>query len=696
MANKNIIVALVGNPNSGKSTIFNSLTNSNQHIGNYPGVTVEKKEGFKKYKNYTVSFVDLPGTYSLSAYSPDEEVVVDFLIEEDPDIIVNVIDAINLERHLYLFTQIAELNKPVIIALNMTDILESYGKSIDIKSMSKLLGVPIVATVANKGIGINNILDCILDYSENGKLKNQVRAKVDYGDDIKRETDKLESLILKNFELIKFPTNWLSIKLLDNDPLALKLVSRTEDSGIKILEQLKKSKNHIKEHFGEKAESEIIDRRYGFANAVVKIVVKKTGNKKTDVTEIIDKFTLNKYIGIPIFALVMYIIFKFTFIFSEPILRLLGLFFKYFAGVVSRILPSGPVQSLIVDGIISGVGGVLGFFPLILFMFFAIAFFEDSGYMARAAFVVDKIMSKFGLNGKSFLPLMLSANGCAVPGILATRILDSKRDRFITMFVVPFMICGAKLPVLALIINIFFSVKYQAMIMFFMYVLSIIVALSVAKLLSITIFKGESAHFVMELPPYHLPTIYGLLLKMWERGWLYVRKAGTVIVFVSILVWAMFAYPKISIDKNISVNEKATLQIKHSIAGRVGKIIDPLFKPIGMDSNRAIALVAGVAAKEVIISTLCTIYSIEGVSTENMQSLREKIITDKNWTPLKGMTFLIFCLIYTPCIVSVSIFFKETGSSYKWLMLLVIGDTIFAWIVSFIVFHFGTFLKIGI
>ncbi|MDR3275057.1 MAG: ferrous iron transport protein B [Endomicrobium sp.] len=693
-AAKNIIVSLVGNPNSGKSTIFNALTGSDQHVGNYPGITVEKKEGLRNHKGYNINFIDLPGIYSLSAYSDDEMVTRDFLLSEKPDVVIYVIDAANIERNLYLFTQIIELKAPVIMALNMIDILRLQGETVNQEAMSELLGVPVFGTIANKNIGIGDILDSVLDIYENEKFKKQTRAKIDYGEVIKDETDKLENLIVKNSELSKFPKNWLAIKLLEKEPSILKLISRVCDI-TEILYQIEKSRNHIKEHFGEKAETAMVDKRYDFANDIVKTVVKKTEQKKIDITEIIDNFALNRYLGIPIFAAVMYIIFKFTFTFSTPAVNLFGLFFEWFGGIITGIIPNGPVQSLIADGILGGVGGVLGFFPLILFMFFAIAFFEDSGYIARAAFIMDKIMSKFGLHGKSFLPLMLSTNGCAVPGILATRTLDSKQDRLITMFIVSFMICGAKLPVFALVISAFFSVKYQTAIMFFMYVLSIVIALSIAKLLSATVLKGQEAHFVMELPPYHIPTLKGLLLKMWERGWLYIKKAGTVIVLISILIWALFAYPKIPVNKNLSKAENMSVQMQHSAAGKAGKILDPFFKPIGMDGGRAIALIAGFAAKELIISTLGTFYSIEKVDSKIPQSLKKKISADKNWSPLKAITFLIFCLIYAPCIVAVIVFFKETGSSYKWLALLVLGNTTSAWIASFIVFQFGKLLKIG-
>ncbi|MCL2799415.1 MAG: ferrous iron transport protein B [Endomicrobia bacterium] len=690
--NKNIIVALAGNPNSGKSTIFNTLAGANQRVGNYPGVTVEKKEGFKTYKDCDITFVDLPGTYSLSAYSQDEVVAGDFLINEKPDIIIHVVDALNMERNLYLFTQLAELDIPIIVALNMIDTLQSQGKIADEKVMSELLGVPVFKTVGSREIGVVNILEYIADDNVESKAFEKIKAaKVDYGQDIKAEADILEPLISKDKGLTQLPKSWLVMKLLDNDPLALKFVSKA-DNGAEILAQTEKSRNHLKEHFGAQTEIIITGRRYGFANAVTKNVLQDVSRKKTDMTEIIDMFALNRYLGIPIFAAVMYVIFKFTFTLSNPAVKLFGMFFERFGALMGKLLPAGAVKSLIVDGVIGGVGGVLSFFPLILFMFFAIAFFEDSGYMARAAFVMDKIMNRFGLHGKSFLPLMISTNGCAVPGILAARTLDSKRDRLITMFVTPFMICGAKLPIFALIIGAFFSAKYQTGIMFLMYFLSVAIALGAAKLLSKTILRGEPAHFVMELPPYHMPTLKGLLLKMWERGWLYVKKAGTVIMLASILIWAAFTYPKAPVNENLTETETAAIQIQYSAAGRIGNFIEPFFKPIGMDGNRAVALVAGFAAKEIVVSTLGTIYSLGEVNPEESQPLREKIASDPDWSPLKGIVFLIFCLIYIPCIACVVVFFKESGSSFKWLVLLVAGNTVFAWIMSFIVFQIGTLL----
>lgn len=694
---KKITVALAGNPNSGKTTLFNCLTGSNQRVGNYPGVTVEKVEGKKEYKGYEITFVDLPGTYSLSAYSDDEIVARNFLINDKPDMVIHVVDAANLERNLYLFTQISELEVPVMIALNMTDILKANGKTADEKEMSSLLGVPVVPTVGNKQIGIEDILETIISNYNNEQFKNQQRAKVDYGDDIKTETDKLEALIAKEQSLSAYPKAWLAIKLLDNDPVMIKEAEAAK-SASGIIAQVEKSRAHLKEHFSENAEKEIAERRHGFAKSVARTVLKDTEDGKTDISDKIDRIVLNRFLGLPIFALVMYIIFKFTFTFSEPVVGWFEAFFEWLGGAVGGLMPEGPLQSLVVDGIIGGVGGVLGFFPLILFMFFAIAFFEDTGYMARAAFVMDKIMSKFGLQGKAFLPLMISTNGCAVPGLMASRTLDSKRDRLITMLVTPFMICGAKLPIFALIIGAFFEAKYQTGVMFIMYALSVIIALGAAKILSVTVLKGEPSHFVMELPPYHVPSIKSLLLKMWERGWMYIKKAGTVIVVISVLIWWGFAFPGVPDEKieNLSEEEAAAVQIEESYAGKLGKFIEPAFKPIGMDGNRAIALIAGFAAKEVVVSTLGTIYSLGEVDPEEAEPLREKLASDPDWNPLKAVTFLIFCLIYIPCFVAVVVFFREAGSSWKWLAFLVVGTSVLAWVVSFLVYQAGMLLKIGL
>jgi len=448
---------------------------------------------------------------------------------------------------------------------------------------------------------------------------------------------------------------------------------------------------------GDPGETLIADRRYGFISGACTKAVKQTVELRHTMSDRIDKVVLNRVLGLPIFGLVMYSIFKFTFTISEPVVGWVEVLFEKLGALAASVIPEGLFQSLVIDGIIGGVGGVLGFFPLVLFMFFAIAFFEDTGYMARAAFVMDKLMSKFGLHGKSFLPMMIATNGCAVPGIMASRTLDSKRDRLITMMVTPFMLCGAKLPIFALFIGAFFQAKSGANIMFLMYVLSVAVAFSSAWILKKLVFKGENAHFVMELPPYRVPTLKGLLIKMWERGWMYLRKAGTIIVLLSIIIWAGFTFPQVGAQDGSSGSEgkTASTQIEQSYAGKLGKIIEPVVRPIGLDGRSGVALITGLAAKEVIVSTFGTIYSLDEVASSKPGTLQQALQNDPSWTPLKAMAFLMFCLIYLPCVVATAVFYRESGSSLKWLFFLIFWTTVMAWSAAFIVFQVGTVLGLG-
>ena len=697
---KKITIALAGNPNSGKSTIFNNLTGARQHIGNYPGVTVEKKEGTLVYHDYEINVVDLPGTYSLSAYSEDEAVARRFIVESKPELIVNIVDASNLERNLYFTTQLIELNVPIVIAMNMSDVAQKNGQDIDFQKLSKLAGIPIVPTVGNKNIGTEKLLDVLVKMYENKIYNHQV--KVNYGLEIQQEMAKLEHIIVKDKQLLKiYPMRWLIIKLLEEDLFVIDIIKKSS-FGVQLLLQNEKSRHHLELHFGDAPESIIADRRYGFVSGVCTQSLNQSVEQRHSISDEIDKIVLNRVFGIPLFALVMYAIFEFTFTFSGPLVSLFEKAFELMGAFAAEVIPQGLLQSFVVDGIIGGVGGVLGFFPLVLFMFFAIAFFEDSGYMARAAFVMDKLMSRFGLHGKSFLPMMISTNGCAVPGIMASRTLENKRDRMITMMVTPFMICGAKLPIFALFISAFFPQEYGANIMFFMYFLSVVIALCSAWVLRKFVFKGETSHFVMELPPYRLPTIKGLLLKMWERGWLYVKKAGTVIVMVSIVIWAGFTFPQYSGPKGNSLTEPkmtegeiAAVQLEQSYAGKIGNFIEPLMRPIGLDGRSGIALLAGFAAKEVVVTTFGTIYSLGEVDAEEPGSLRESLQKDKAWSPLKAMVFMIFSLIYLPCVVAIAVFFRESGSKLKWLLFLIFWTTVLAWGASFIVYQLGTLLSIG-
>jgi ferrous iron transport protein B len=688
-----LTVALAGNPNSGKSTIFNNLTGAHQHVGNYPGVTVEKKEGRVIYKDYEITFVDLPGTYSLSANSEDEIVARDFLVKEKPDMVIHIVDASNLERNLYLYTQLQELEIPVILAMNMSDIVEKRGSKINYVGISRLLGKPVIPTVGSKNKGMDELLNTLIDLY-NRKI-NIEKIGVDYGEEIKLELEKLSALLKKEPGLLAtYPAGWLGVKILEDDPWVMKSIAQLP-SGPEIILQGEKSRNHLKKHFSDGPEVIIADKRYGFISGVCTEAQSRTIEERHDFSDKIDKVVLNRFLGLPIFAAVMYGIFKFTFTFSEPVVGWLEKLFEKMGEFFSGVIPEGLTRSFVVDGLIGGVGGVLGFFPLVLFMFFAIAFFEDSGYMARAAFVMDRIMHKFGLHGKSFLPMMISTNGCAVPGIMASRTLDNKKDRLITMMVTPFMICGAKLPIFALFIGAFFAAEQGANMMFLMYALSVAIAFSSAWILKKTVFKGETSHFVMELPPYRIPTIQGLLLKMWERGWLYIKKAGTIILLISIIIWAGFTFPEMEPKEGMSEEAAASAQMEQSYAGRIGKFVEPAVRPLGMDWRGGVALMAGVAAKEVVVSTMGTIYSLGEVDPEEAEPLKEALQNDSSWSPLKAFVFLVFCLIYLPCFVAMAVFYRESGPSAKWTAFLIFWTTVMAWVASFIVYQGGRLLGFG-
>lgn len=686
-------LALAGNPNCGKSTLFNALTGARQHVGNYPGVTVEKKEGLVVVDNYEITVVDLPGTYSLSAGSDDEKVARDYILREKPDVVVHVVDASNLERNLYLSTQLIELDAPLFLAMNMSDLVKSRGLAIDYKKLERLLNIPVVVTVGSRNEGIKDLLQtAVRVYGEKGR--RSTRASVDYGTEIAQELEKIGHELVKDRALSgEFPARWLAVKLLENDPDILQRVADSSVAeGVCVL--LEKSQAHLAAHFSESADVLVADRRYGFVSGICAEVVTTVSQARVSISEKIDKIVLSRFFGLPVFALVMYVIFKFTFAFSAPVVSWVEVFFTGAGAFAQKVIPDGLLQSLVVDGVVGGVGGVLGFFPLVLFMFFAIAFFEDSGYMARAAFVMDKLMSKFGLHGKSFLPLMISTNGCAVPGLMATRTLESPRDRLITMMVVPFMICGAKLPIFALFIAAFFPPEQGAAMMMLMYSLSIAIALGSGWVLKTFVLKGESAHFVMELPPYRIPTLQGLLLKMWERGWLYVKKAGTIILLLSVVIWAAFKFPEVKPPESASEETAAAFQLEHSYAGRLAGVLAPVLKPIGMEGSAGVALIAGLAAKEVVVSTLGTVYSLGEVDPEDANSLKEQLAADPAWSPLKAVAFLVFCLIYAPCIVAITVFYRETGSKAKWLFFLLFWTTVLAWVAAFVVYQGGMLIGV--
>ncbi|MBC8461213.1 MAG: ferrous iron transport protein B [Deltaproteobacteria bacterium] len=686
---KHLTIALSGNPNSGKTTIFNNLTGARQHVGNWPGVTVEKKEGTCKYNGYEIKVIDLPGTYSLTAYSIEEVVARDFIIKEKPDVVVDIVDASNLQRNLYLTTQFKELGAKVIIALNMSDLAKKNGVNIDVQKMSQLLGSPVIPTVGNKNQGTKELLEAAIKTAED-KIGLDERP-ITYGKEIDPEIEKTQTNITKDPNLTsQYSPSWLAIKLMEDDSEVIKVV---EASSVwqETESAVRKSQNYIKGHIGEDAITLIADQRYGFIAGLTAETVQRPELERLSISDKIDKVITNRILGLPIFLLFMYALLKFTFSGSEFMVGWFESFFEWLGGAAATLIPEGIFQSFIVDGIIGGVGGVLGFFPLVLFLFLGIAIIEDSGYMARGAFVMDKIMHAFGLHGKSFLPLLIGM-GCTVPALMASRTLESRKDRLITMLVNGFIICGAKVPIYALFIGAFFF-KSGATVFFLFYVIGIAFAVLIAKLFRVFLLPGESAPFVMELPPYRLPTIKGLLIHMWERGWMYLRKAGTVILLVAIIIWFGFTFPqepKYSKDYNTTASE----QMEKSYAGRLGHTIEPFFKPLGFDWRSSIALLAGFAAKEVVVATYGTLYSLGETDPEEAEPLREAIQKDPSWTPLKALSFMIFCLIYAPCFVATVVFHKEAGS-WKWTGFMVLYTTVLAWVASFVIYQGGMLLGLG-
>ncbi len=694
---KKVKICLAGNPNCGKSSLFNNITGLRQHVGNYPGVTVEKKEAFVTKNGYELQIIDLPGIYGLSASSEDEIVARNVLIEEKPELVIDVVDSSNLERNLYLYAQLSELKIPVIIAMNMTDILENKGQKIDYKKLEEKYNVVAVPIVASKNKGTEELLKVVTDVLSKKKIIKSV--SIDYGKEINKEKDTICQTISEDVNLVlKYPVNFLAVELIKKESYALEKIKKSPVSS-KIIEQVEKSNKTIFDLHNENLEAVFADKIYDWIKIVVSDVLSKSKSAKKDFTETIDKIVLNKIWSVPIFLLVMYIIFKFAFTVSEPIVGWFETGIGWLSDFATGVIPEGVFQSLIVDGIIGGVGGVLGFFPQIICMFFAIAFFEDTGYMARAVFIMDRVMRKFGLHGKSFASLLIATNGCAVPAMMASRTIDNPKDRIITLLVTPFMICGAKLPIFALFIAAFFSKNstQAANTMFIFYALSVVIALFSAWVFKKTLFKGEPGYFVMELPPYRIPTIKGLLLKMWERGWLYIKKAGTIILLMSVLIWAGLTFPKVNEEAlgEVSEEEVAAAQMDQSYIGRLGHFIEPVIKPIGFDGKMGIALIAGLAAKEVVVSTLGTIYSMGETDVEDdeaVNSLADKIASDPDWSPLKSVAFLMFCLIYVPCIVAIAVFYREAGSRLKWLIILFAWTTVLGYLLSFIVYQGGKLL----
>lgn len=710
---KVINVALVGNPNAGKTSIFNLASGAHEHVGNYGGVTVDAKEGFMRHGEYTFRLVDLPGTYSLSAYSPEELYVRKYIFDEKPDVIINVVAASALERNLYLTAELMELESPMVIALNMYDELQKSERELDYKSLSALLNIPITPTVGKRGEGISELLDSVISIYESEEPARVV--PIPYG----RVLEK--SIMVMNRELstangqlseLNMPLRYLSVKVLEGDEYVENDIAKLR-RGKEYIARRDKENDYMERLLKEDAESAFVNARYGFIAGALRETFedKKSIHAKTDALDVV--FT-NKYFGLPLFFIFLWVMFEATFRLGEYPMEWIETFVEFIGNVVRGRMSDGPLKDLIVDGLIGGVGGVIVFLPNIVILYAFIAFMEDSGYMARAAFIMDKLMHKIGLHGKSFIPLIMGF-GCNVPAIMSTRMIGSRNSRMITMLIVPFMSCSARLPVYILFVSAFFA-KHGSLIMLGLYAVGILVAIITALLLRKSFFKEEDTPFVMELPPFRMPTFKSVMIHMWERSKMYLLKMGGPILIASIVIWFLGYFPQdkernASYDRKMAQVEASVLSdsdkedviselryaknAEHQInsyIGKIGHFIEPIMKPLGFDWKISVSLLSGMAAKEIVISTMGVLYTGD---SDSQQSLQERLISERHadgtpiFTPLVVIGFLLFTLIYFPCIATI-VAIKEESHSWKWALFSVFYSTGLAWLFAFVVYQVGS------
>jgi len=662
---KTIRVALTGNPNVGKTTLFNALTGSRQHVGNWPGVTVEKKTGWVSHNGYDIEIVDLPGTYSLTAYSVDEIVARDFILKEKPDVVVQVVDATNLERNLYLTTQLAELGVPIIIALNMADAAEARGDTIDREKLSALLEIPVVRTVGTRGDGIGALLDAAIRVV---KSSSHHERTVDYGSEVEAMITSLtDALAIDRSLSVQYPRRWLAVKLLEGDESVLTLVGEGPASA--------RVQNLLSSIDAGEYEASMADKRYETIAAILLQVRSAGASEGASASDMLDRVITDRYLGIPIFLALMWGAFELTFAVGAPFATAIEVGTAWLAEFATSSIGPAWLGSLIGDGVISGVGAVLVFLPNIFILFLILALLEDSGYLARAAFIMDRPLHALGLPGKAFIPMLIGF-GCNVPAIMASRSIEGERDRLISILVNPFMSCSARLPVYILFAGTFFGARAGG-VMFFLYVLGIVVAIVSAKLFRSTILKGESSPFIMEMPPYRIPTAMTSLLHMWSRGSLYLRKAGTIILLGALLVWVLASFPY-----GVEYGSEA------SLVGSIGHLVEPLVAPIGFDWKIAVALIFGFLAKEVVIGSLGVLY---GTGEETLSAT---ILADPGFSPAIALSLMVFVLLYTPCVAVVGVIKKET-QSWKWTGFSVVYGLIVAWILAFVIGRLAPFFLGG-
>ena len=663
-ARHTINVALVGNPNCGKTSLFNFASGSHERVGNYSGVTVDAKEGYADFEGYHLKLIDLPGTYSLSAYSPEELYVRKQLLEDTPDVIINVLDSSNIERNLYLTTQLMDMHLRVVCALNMFDETERRGDHLSIDTLSSLLGMPMVPTSFKTGRGLPELLREVIHIfeSQEGHDNYYRHIHINHGHEIEDGIANIQTFLKGNDLLrLRYSTRWLALKLLEKDQKAEEVIASLPESK-QILAARDMAIHRVKEETGNDSETAIMDAKYGFIRGALHeagyVVGAKEDTYKT--THKLDALITNRWVGFPIFFFILYLMFEVTFTLGQYPMDWIEMGVERLGELIGDTMSEGPLKAMLIDGVIGGVGSVIVFLPQILILYTFISFMEDSGYMARAAFIMDKLMHGMGLHGKSFIPLIMGF-GCNVPAVMATRTIESRRSRLITMLVLPMMSCSARLPIYIMITGAFFSVRYQSLVMISLYVVGILLSIIIARVLSTWVIKGEDTPFVMELPPYRFPTAKAIFRHTWEKGKQYLKKMGGVILVASIIVWALGYFGTMGVAPSL----------EESFIGLLGKSIEPLFTPQGFDWRLDVSLIAGVGAKEIVASTIGVLYT-----------------DDFNFSPLTAYAFLLFVLIYFPCIATVVAIKNESGS-WRWAFFAACYTTLLAWVVSALVYQIG-------
>ena len=715
---RTINVALVGNPNCGKTSLFNIASGAHEHVGNYSGVTVDAKEGFFDFQGYHFRIVDLPGTYSLSAYTPEEIYVRKHIIDETPDVIINVVDASNLERNFYLTTQLIDMNVRMVIALNMYDELEASGNKLDYLKLSQLFGVPMVPTVCRKGEGVDKLFHVIIGIYEGSDFLTQKKAEIrtevledlrdwhetyvpdhkfgshseeehirprgifrhihiNHGPELERSIQAVKKLISVNEQIRhKYSTRFLAIKLLEDDK-DIELFVETLPNGGEILALRDKEVQRIYNVMNEDSEQAITDAKYGFITGALKETFTDNHMEKEQTTRVIDSIVTHRIWGYPIFFLFLYIMFEGTFVLGDYPMQGIEWLVDQLGNLIRNNMAEGPLKDMLVDGIIGGVGGVIVFLPNILILYFFISVMEDSGYMARAAFIMDKIMHRMGLHGKSFIPLIMGF-GCNVPAIMASRTIEDRKCRLITMLFNPLMSCSARLPIYLVMVGAFFP-NQASFVLLCIYATGIILAVLMARLFSKFLVKGDDAPFVMELPPYRMPTTKSILRHTWEKGAQYLKKMGGIIMIASIIIWFLGYYPQ------HDAYETVAEQQENSYIGQIGKAVEPVIEPLGFDWKLGIGLISGVGAKELVVSTLGVLYTNEE-DVENV-NLSNRIPI----TPLAALAYMLFVLIYFPCIATLAAIKQESGS-WKWALFAAGYTTVLAWCIAFVVYQLGNLI----